>query len=451
MARHTPTRLAASAQRFWTRRLTHTLVLGDASLDEEPLRTQNRSLVAGAVLAVIVVAGCAVLAVIRPQGVPDSAPILLARESGAMFVRVDATVHPVANLASARLISHAAAVPVIVSERALARLARGPSLGIPGAPDAIGQPLVEAPWTVCDAERTVVSAGGAPPPFDPTRTVLATPRGESASTTFLLYDGVRARVDLRERAVARALRLDGVVPVPVSRALLDTLPEVPPVTAPSIPGAGAPSATGPPVGSVVRVARTDADEFHVVLADGLQRVGAVAAEVIRAAYRGTGEIATIDPAAVAASRSVDTLSIAEFPSSTTTPVGVADGLAVCVAWRPGGAAVLTGDTARLNTTGGIALAQADGDGPRIDAVVVPGGRSVYVRSVGATGSALTDGPRFVVTDSGVVFGVADTDAATALGLGDRVGTAPWSILARLPSGPELSIAAASAARDIPSA
>ena len=40
-----------------------------------------------------------------------------------------------------------------------------------------------------------------------------------------MYDGWRAKVDLRNRAVVRALKLDGVIPRPVSRALLDATPE----------------------------------------------------------------------------------------------------------------------------------------------------------------------------------------------------------------------------------
>lgn len=453
MVRQASTRLAASAQRFQTRRLSRALVCRDISLDEEPLRAQSRSLAVGGVLAAIAVAGCAVMAVVRPQGVPDSAPILLARESGAMFVRVDDTLHPVPNLASARLIARTAAVPVVVAERSLTRWPRGPRLGIPDAPDAIGTPLAEPAWTVCDGERTVVLVGAPSPPYDSARTVLVSPRGESAAATYLLYDGVRARVDLRERAVARALHLDGVAPVPVSRALLDALPELPAVTVPAIAGAGT---TGPesvgglPVGTVIRVARADAQEFHVVLADGLQRVGAVAAEVIRTAYRGAGDIATVSPAAVAASASVDPLPVGGFPRSTRAPVGAADEMTVCVHWDRGETVVASGFSTHLDTTGETALAQADGDGPRVDAVAMPGGRSVYARSVGASGAAAAAGPLFLVTESGVLFGVADDESATALGL-PTPGAAPWPILAQLPAGPELAIAVASVPRDVPSA
>ena len=453
MVRQPSARLAASAQRFWTRRLSHALVSRNADLDEEPHRAQARALMAGCLLAAIIVAGAAVLAVVKPQGVPGSAPIVIARETGAMYVRVDDTLHPVANLASARLVARTAAIPAVVAERSLATLPRGPRLGIPGAPDAIGTPLPDPAWTVCDTDQTTVAVGAAAPPFDPARTVLVRPRGESAATTYLLFDGVRAEVDLRERAVARALGLDGLVPVPVSRALLDSVPEVPAVTAPRIAGAGIPgpaSVGGLPVGTVVRVARADADEFHVVLADGVQPVGAVAADVIRTAYRGAGDIATVSPAAVAATTVVATLPVDEFPSSTQIPVSSADGLAVCLYWQPGGAraAVLTGDPADLERP--PALAQADGDGPRVDGVAVASGRSVDARSVGVSAGVESGGPRFLVTDGGVVFGVADDDAAAALGLGDRPGAAPWSILAQLPAGPELSVAAASVPRDVAS-
>ncbi|PRC55977.1 type VII secretion protein EccB, partial [Mycobacterium sp. ITM-2017-0098] len=73
--------------------------------------------------------------------------------------------------------------------------------------------------------------------------VLATPRGESAAVTYLLHGGWRARVDLRHPAVGRALRIDGVVPQPVSAAVLDAIPEAPAIEPPRIPMAGSP---GPP-------------------------------------------------------------------------------------------------------------------------------------------------------------------------------------------------------------
>ena len=103
------------------RRTEHALVRGDARMLDDPLAAQSISLVIGAVLAVVAVAVVTVLAVLRPAGDPGDAPILLVRDSGAMYVRIDDRVHPVFNLASARLITGSPAEPRIVSQQAIDR------------------------------------------------------------------------------------------------------------------------------------------------------------------------------------------------------------------------------------------------------------------------------------------------------------------------------------------
>ena len=273
--------------------------------------------------------------------------------------------------------------------------------------------------------------------------MLVTPRAESAATTYLLYDGWRAEVDLRERAVVRALSLDGVAPLPVSRALLDTVPEAPAVTVPRIAGAGSagpPSLSGLAVGTVVRVARADVDDFYVVLADGVQRIGEVAADVIRFAYGGTGEIPTVTPCDHRDGHVGRDVARRHLSASYARARWVhATPALVCAQWRHGDAAagrsntvVLTGDRRALDAVDVTGLAQADGDGPRVDAVAIPGGRSAYVRSAPHPRRRRSDaGPRFLVTDSGVVFGIRDDDAASYLGLGGPPEPAPWSILAQL--------------------
>jgi type VII secretion protein EccB len=456
MARQPSKRLQFSAQRFLARRMEHALVRRDVAMGDDPMRAQSRSLTAGCVLAAIGIAGCAVVALIAPRGSPGDAQIVMARESGAVYVRLGDALHPAFNLASARLVARTDAAPVVVSEASIARVKRGPRVGIPGAPNVIGAPLSNQPWTVCDAERTIVSVGQPLPSLDPSRTVLVTPRAESAATTYLLYDGWRAEVDLRDRAVVRALSIEGVAPLRVSRALLDTVPEAPAVTVPHIAGvgtAGPSSLGGFTVGTVVRVARADVDDFYVVLANGVQRIGEVAADVIRFAYGGTGELPLVTPAAIAATGSVETLPIGSFPRRTRAAVGARDAALVCAQWRPGSVGgesntvVLTGAPTALDTVDVTALAQADGEGPHVDAVAIPGGRSAFVRSARILGDDGATGPRFLVTDSGVAFGIRDDDAATYLGLRASPGAAPWSILAHLPSGPELSTDAASVLRD----
>ena len=453
MARQSTTRLHVSGYRFLLRRMEHALVRGDVRMLDDPLRVQALSLISGVILAVIIVVACAVLAFLRPPGALGSAPVVMVRDSGALYVRVGDTVHPVLNLASARLIAGTPANPEVVSAAAIINSKRGPLVGIPGAPATISTPLGEdeSGWAVCDdASSTTIIAGNVlGDRLASGRGVLVMPRSESAATTYLLYDGWRAEVDLRNRALVRALKLDGVAPRPVSRALLDATPEAPPIAAPHIPGAGSPSPLrGFPIGSVVRVARAAAEEYYVVLAQGVQRIGQVAADLIRFTdAQNDRDIATVAPDVIGAVPILDTLRVTAFPERG----GMSNDAIVCVRWRlsPTGAntAVLVGNSLPVNGVSPMALAQADGDRPSVDTFSIPGGRSAYVRSIGIGGDGANTGALYFINDSGVVFGLRDEGTAKHLGLTGTPVPAPWPVLARLPRGPELSKDAASIARD----
>ena len=426
---------------------------GDVRMLDDPLRAQSLSLIAGVVLAVIIVAACAILAFFRPPGSLGSAPIVMVRDTGALYVRIGDIVHPVLNLASARLIAGTPANPEAVSASAIQRAKRGPLVGIPGAPSTIATPLGEdeSGWAVCDdATSTTVIAGDVLRDGVATgRSVLVTPRSENAATTYLLYDGWRAKVDLRNRAVVRALKLDAVTPRPVSRALLDATPEAPPIAAPHIPAVGSPSPLrGLPVGTVIRIARAAAEEYYVVLARGVQRIGQVAADLIRFTdSQDTRDIVTVAPDVIGTVPILDTLRVSAFPERG----GVSNDAIVCARWRPGptgaNTTVLMGDSLPVDVVSSVALAQADRDGPSVDSVSIPEGHSVYVRSSGITGDGASAGALYFVDDLGVVFGLRDENTAKHLGLTGAPVPAPWPVLARLPRGPELSKDAASVARD----
>jgi hypothetical protein len=95
----------------------------------------------------------------------------------------------------------------------------------------------------------------------------------------------------------------------------------------------------------------------------------------------------------------------------------------------------------------VDLAQRDGEGPNIDTVVLPSGRSAYVRSAALTGEGGAAGPLYLVTDTGVLFGLRDENTAKLLGVRGNPVAAPWPVLSRLPRGPELSRDGALVARD----
>jgi type VII secretion protein EccB len=381
----------------------------------------------------------------------------MGRQSGALYVRVGDIWHPVLNLASARLIAATKADPQPVRESELARTKRGPLLGIPGAPQLLGPPLSadESVWTICDtdskAATTIVigpAGGSAVRRLSSRQAIMVAP--SSGSPAYLLYNGQRAVVDLADTVAVRALRLEGRAPQIVSQALLNAVPEAAPITPPRIRDVGAKVAGLPgfPVGDVLRIARTGGDEYYVVLAEGVQRIGQVTADLLRFSNsQGGTNIVTVAPDAIRAAPIVTTLPVASFPDRAPSDGGLSRAdTTVCVTWA---GASGHSDVAFLAGSGlpvpagqvPVTLSQADGRGPALDAAYLPPARSAYVRADGQAGA------RYLVTDTGVRFAVHDDDAAHDLGLPVAALPAPWSMLAALPSGPELSRQTASVARD----
>jgi type VII secretion protein EccB len=464
MAYQPTTRLHISGYRFMRRRVECALLGRDLRSVNESMRAPAQSLMAGLALAVILLAGCAVLALLRPQPGLATAPILMEKESGALYVRLGETLHPVLNLASARLIAKTNANPQPTAASALSRGRRGPLLGIPGAPQFLGTPLGEDElrWTVCDSRdgtTVVVGRGEGPQSHILARDQTLLVRPSSGGSTYLLYGGRRSVVNLADAAVERALGAEGQVSRTVSSLLLNTIPEAPPLTAPRIPDVGIRSSNslpGFPVGSVLRVTRTGGDEFYVVLADGVQRVGQLAADLVRFTNsQGARTLMSVAPDVIRNAPAVTRLPVSGFPDRAKTQPLTDDGT-LCARWTyaaPDNVDISfsVGGLPLSDDEGPVSLAQADGKGPAVDAVYLPPGRSAYVRATGLSGGNIRAGTRYFISDTGVRYAVHDDDAAHDLGMPDAVIAAPWPVLAKLPAGPELSRANASVAQDVPAA
>ncbi|WP_067561741.1 type VII secretion protein EccB [Nocardia acidivorans] len=469
------TRWQVSGYRFLVRRMEHALVRRDVRMLHDPMRSQSRAFGVGLILACVALAGCGVLALLRPQDKIGSNKILLGKDTGAVYVVIDNVVHPALNLSSARLAAGEAAKPATVKESELSKKPRGQLIGIPGAPATLNFESSSngRGWTVCDVlandgSRTLTtSVLAGDPVLGEKASALESGRAllvQGRDHTYLIYDNHRARLDMNDRAVVDALDIRGHTPRPISEGLLNAIPEVLPIVPPQIANAGAApnySIGDHRIGDVVQV-RTDSRNY-VVLADGLQPVSPLTADIVRNAYRSTATDDHIAQADRTGAPVSSALPVSDYPDRAPSMVEGKDQPVDCLAWQPVGAAdkadgsrhadltVLTGhavpipDRARL-----VPLAQADGNGPEVDSYYMKPGAGAYVQTTGLEPDSQRRDSLFFVSDYGVRYGIKDLEAAKALGMDPesvRPEPAPWPIAGLLASGPTLSREAAMVAHD----
>lgn len=462
------------AYRFGLRRLQSALVGRQAVPGADRLRAQNRATIAGALIGALALGVAAVWGLLDRPADWHTAGIVVAEGSGALYVVVHGPdrLVPVPNLASARLVLAGLAAaggpagdptPVEVGEAELATAPRERGVGIVDAPPLppAGAPVPPV-WSVCDtgspqpgAARpweqprvwTTVLAGPSLParPLDPGRGLLLRDRFLG---TWLVHDGVRSRLDLRDPAVVLAFGLTGQLPRPVSTSLLNTIPEGPPIVAPAIPGRGEvpPGGllVGEPVGGVVRlVGPGTPDRWYVVQREGVQEVPEVVARLVRLSdpdpARARAPVPVVSPGQLRPLGTARGIAVSAYPDPVPRAIPMADAPTTCASAEGGGPVVLTvGAKPPATATPPTTLAQADGSGERVDAVAVPGG-GVTVRAVPA-GRPDAPGSPTVVSGSGTASAVPDPETAEALGLGRVFAPAPQAVVDLLPAGPVLSIA-----------
>ncbi|MEU2177781.1 type VII secretion protein EccB [Nocardia sp. NPDC019219] len=473
------TRWQVSGYRFLVRRMEHALVRRDVRMLHDPMRSQSRAYAAGLILACVVLAGCGVLALLRPQGkIGDDNKILIGKDSGAVYVVLDDVVHPALNLASARLAAGEAAKPATVKESELGKKPRGQLIGIPGAPGSLhfDKEGEGRAWTVCDSLKTDGTDDRS------TSVLIGDPElGDKASATgrdkallvkgkdatYLVWNKTRARVDMNEPAVTGALGIRGMTPRPISEGLLNAIPEVDAIVPPRIddPG-GQPSYSinGLRIGTVVQVAGKSNQNF-VILHNGLQPISPFTAEVIRSSQRNPDHGAAIGDFEQTHAPQSRALKVDTYPEVAPTIIQPTARPVSCLSWKPiPGVASNTDVAVRAELTlidGSdlpmsssaklVPLAQADGRGDNVDSVYFKPGSGAFVQTTGIEPDSRRKDSMFYIADTGVRFGIRDNDAAKALGMDKESGVtpepAPWPIVGLLASGPTLSREAAMVAHD----
>ncbi len=489
------TRHQVSGWRFVMRRIASGIALHDTRMLVDPLRTQSRAVLMGALILITGLAGCFVFSLIRPNGTAGNNAVLADRSTAALYVRVGEDLHPVLNLTSARLIVGKPVNPTTVKSSELDRFPRGNLIGIPGAPERMVQNAShDANWTVCDAVSGTAQLRGGP-----TRgahstgvTVIAGPPDgngaraaaihanqgilvDNGTATWLLWDGKRSQIDLANHAVTNALGLgagnsDVPAPRPIAQGLFNAIPESPSLTAPSIPNAGGPAAFSvpAPIGAVVvsyGLEQNSSGTLHyfAVLPDGLQPISPVLATILRNSNSygldqpprlGADEVARLP-----VSRMLDT---SRYPDQPVALIDAAKDPVACAYWsKPAGAA-----TSSLSLLSGSVLPVADAVRPvdlvaggsqgTATRVAVAPGTGYFTQTVGGGPAAPAAGSLFWVSDTGVRYGI-DNEAENApgghgktveaLGLNAPAVPVPWSVLSLFAPGPTLSRADALLAHD----
>ncbi|UFR02343.1 type VII secretion protein EccB [Streptomyces sp. Go40/10] len=435
------------AYQFATGRLAAALVSGEPATGEPPARRSVLGVVLGVLFGVIACAGFAVYGLIKPGGNTAWAKpnaIVVEKETGTRFLYVDGVLHPVANYASALLGAAGGGGGTgvhTVSRNSLADVRRGAEIGIPSAPDSVPQAaaLLTGDWTRCltpgrnkgetlDLAPDDPSASSAP--VTARRALLRAADG----TEYLLWNGVRYRVG--DRSALIALQLDGQDPLPAPDSWLAALPAGPTVAAAGIPGHGrqAPRIADRParVGDVFTSAPDGpgGTRFYVLRSDGLAPLTRTEFELL-ATSEDAAEPREVTPRDIAAAgASADRSLLHRLPDFLAGPVLRPGTSAVCLRQRvTGGTHVRTAVTLEKRPAA---------TPPPVD---VPVGRGLLLQALPLPRG--TAAQVYLVTDLGVKYPLADSDALSALGYGGGQARAvPRAVLDLLPTGPALSRPAA---------
>lgn len=402
MARVLPTtKTQVSGHRFMRRRVEHGLIFGDVRMIHDPLASRRRALVFSSVAALLISGVMGLFAWMDPN--PDPGDALIMRgEDGSLYVRVDDTVHPVTNLASARLIAGAPLEPSRVGDETLVAMGRGVPVGITMAPSVFAPADSEhEKWSVCTfGDEVTVIAGDAPPALGEGEAVLAEADGREWVVTADGRTLLPAPTTPEGRILRRGLGIDASTPrwSPPTQVLV-AVRELPPYALPH------------PAPTVLKTT----DGAWLLVDAHVQPITATQEQLLISA---SAEAVAVEHADIADYPDTDPPVELRLPEQVPEWVDPAQ-RAVCAGPNGGGATL-----AHDEFTGAIALS----------------GSAVATHfaglSVGAVGVDSGAGYH-VVTTSGVRHAVADAATLEVVGV-QRVDEVAWQIIALLPEGEALS-------------
>jgi type VII secretion protein EccB len=466
-----------SGHLFYNRRLRAAITRFSVRMKHDD-RKQQAALALSMVFVVIGCGWMALLHFMKPAGLVGQSAIVGNRDTGAIYVKIDGRLHPALNLTSAQLATGSAVSPTWVKSNEIGNHPTGPMVGIPGIPDEL--PLSVNPlsaWALCDTAPVRMSAdpptvtavageltgGGRAEPLAQDSAILASYR----RSTYLIWNGRRSRIDTADRAVTFNLGLDPAKTraVEMSNALFDAISATEPLVAPSVPEAGTPSRwiPGSVVGRVLQAknANGTVSSFYVLLTNGVQKITAFVADLLRAENSyGSAEPQLIAPDVLIAIPEVKVLNVGFYPAGRLRFIDTVANPVTCFSWkklstdRQATVAVYNGrglPTPQEFDSHIVGLVR-DSRGPdsvEVQQTLVLPGSANFVAS---TSGLITSDSReslFWLSPQGVRYGIErDQSTLQALGMDPgRAIQAPWPILRTFATGPAISRPNALLARD----
>lgn len=420
-----------------------------------------------------------VMSMLDPAPEQGDAPIM-ATQSGGLYVQYDDRLHPVTNLASARLITGSSDKASVVDEDSLSQFPRGNLMGIPSAPNSLAYRKDDsASWGVCDwqdkgaslsltkaetLETTLVAGGDAWDSKAKTldagtgNAILVRPQSDP-DKRWLLFGDRRAEINVDDYPTHAALGLSAAHisnAIPVSDALLSTIPTLPVITAPDLERVGSASGAAPRynIGDVlVTIDAASANVYYAVTDTGLQRVTRLVADLL--INRGGSLYPDMSPADIAVYKQSQEIDLTAFPASAPR---YHEPAATCFVWsKPveGGVPathIVFGNTVpvkpKMGSQAAPLLPAVRGSSPYADFFVTEPGKGWYVRVTDDGPTARRKEQVAYITDGGVWHSIMPVDGkdyespVNALGLTGVPAPIPASIAQQFPKGPDLDMNAA---------
>lgn len=417
-----------------------------------------------------------IIGMINPSPEQGDADIM-ATQSGGLYVKYEDRLHPVTNMASARLITGHAGKASVVKDDALLGFTRGPLMGIPSAPSSMeAWDDASASWGVCDWQdtsaalsltnadslQTTLVAGrntwAEADTLDDGKAVVVRP-ADAPEELWLLFGSHRAQLGPEDFATHAALGITqddiGRAQV-VSRGLLNAIETLPVLTAPDLYRMGETSQAVPQyeIGDVM-VTQDVADlrVYFAVTDVGVQRIPRLVADLL--VNKGASTVDLPSPAAIANLPQAQRITLENYPENAPE---IQRPASICYAWsRPkdGGRAaahIVHGD--RIPVTSAAAdrvvdlLPSKRGSTEFADRYVTKTGKGWYVRVTGNNPESDEAGQVAYISDAGVRYNVVPdengdyTPIVAALGLEGEPLPIPDAIARMYPHGPDLSYRAA---------